>query len=510
MSNNQDQEKTSLWTRCRNAGGWAFVSSGGTQFIRMLRVLLLTYFIAPDQLGLWVLLIAVIGAFNEFTDTGVKHALIQNPRGNQSEYLSCAWLISAGRSLLLIFLLFLLAPLIAEYYQPNFNATELTSIFRLGCLLFLFDGLSSISLVIMRKNLTFKSFAIIQIISNLIGLSASIYFSWRWHNAQGILVGEILTSVVLCILSYIIHPFRPCFRWNKKVAWELFAYGGMTYLVAMVDTIAMRLDILIISNLSIFSSASNALSGQELVGLYGLGVVVIMAPTLLLNQLAMTVGFPALSTLQNDFSALRRALLEITKATQFIAIPLFAILFILAPDIVTVLPEKYVATGVVIRGLSVTGFCVVFLRQLTPALYAINKVHWCVTRGIIHIVVFMLLIFPLSRRWGLTGICWATNLAYLASVLMIFWVTLRELRWSLYEWISAMSLFIRPVLGGTIAFFVTNSLLSLAGLRWEESLAMRLGSCCGGLLFYGLLSLRCYLIPLKKNLYPQSTCSPSQ
>jgi len=184
-------------------------------------------------MGLWILLITVIGLFNEFTDTGVKHALIQNPRGNQDEYLSCAWLIIIVRSLLLMVFLFFLAPLIARNYQSNFNPAELKSILRLSCLLFLFDGLSSVSLVVMRKNLTFKPIAVIQIVANLIGLSAAIYFSWRWHRAEGILVGEILCSFVICVLSYTIHPFRPRWCWSKKIAWELFAYGGMTYLVAI-------------------------------------------------------------------------------------------------------------------------------------------------------------------------------------------------------------------------------------------------------------------------------------
>ncbi len=502
MSSPAELEKNNFWQRCKNAFNWSAASSISTQGIRMLRVLILTYFIAPDQMGLWVLLMGVVGMVQEFSDSGVKHALIQNQKGNQADYMHTAWTINLIRNILIIAFVYFAAPWVGKYYAGNFNEIELTEILRLSCFLFLFDGLTSISMTVLRKELQFKPLALANIISNIVGLIAAVLLAWKFQHAKGILIGEILCSLTLCIMSYLIHPYRPRIISTGKAVYELLSFGMMAYLVSLIDGVAMRLDVLVAAIVAGHVVESTGMSASTMIGLYGSGMVIILAPCILMSHLTVSVGFPALSIIQKDRRALRKGTLEITKFTQYVSIALFTFLFFLAKDIVKILPEKYLLTGDVIQALCFTGFSIVFLRQMTPALYAMNRVYWCVLRGVLHIIVFAICIVPFFERWHLLGLCWATNVAFIASALFIWAATLYELKWSPATWFKEMSIVWRSWTAGICSFLITFGIFEALGFHWQDHIATRVLCLTISFIVYGYVSFRDYIVPMKEKLYP--------
>ncbi|MCH9021703.1 MAG: oligosaccharide flippase family protein, partial [Planctomycetes bacterium] len=470
-----------LRERCKSASLWVVSGAVANQAMRMVRILIVTWILAPEQMALWFMFMVIFALLQELSDTGVRHALIQNPRGLETQFLHSAWLLNLIRNLLLILVLYIAAPFIATFYSGNFKTVGLVEILRLGCLILLFDGLASVSLTLLRKQLAFKNITLITIIANTIGLITAVFFTWKINSVKGIVIGEICYAATLCGLSYWVHPYRPRIAWHTGAARELLGYGLMIYLVSLVDAIGMRLDILILDHLDQSEGA--------MVGLYGLGMIAMMGPTLVISNLNITIGFPALSMIQNDPAKLKRAVTELSKITLLIAIPIYLSLFVMAPDIVRILPQKYHPTGDVLRWLSLFGFFVVFLRLFTPVLYAVKRVHWCLYRGLLQIILIAVLLGPMYNKWQLTGLCWAINISMMISSLFIWLVVLRHLRWSPIQWFRDVSLVWRPLTPALLTGALIYGVARFAGYAWSDHTWLRITACSAALAAY----LACWL-----------------
>lgn len=465
-----------LWARCVRACGWITISSMSSQFLRMLRLWILAFWLLPGDLFVWGIVWSVLVLLREFFDTGVMHALIQSPRGLEKNYLDTAWWINAARNGILVGVLLLAAPLIATHYRKP----EMGDLIRLITLVLIFDGLTSVGPLVLRKQLLFRRVAGMEIASNALAFGVAIAVGYRWGGLLALVLGEVTVSATRCILSYMVHAYRPGLRCDRAAARALLGFGFMAYLVALVNVLAMRADVLLLG-----SVAGATTSGDAAGGCYVLGMILIMAPAGMFGLLSVSVGFPALSSVQHDLLAVRRGTTEMMKGGLLVAVPLFAVLGLLAHDILQVLPVRFAPAGQSLRWLSVFGISLVFVRQMSPALYAIRKVHWCVIRGILCFVLIATLIVPMYRRWGLTGACWATNTAIIAGNIFLWPVMLHELKWPWRQWFADLAVLWRAAISGGVAFACAYACLSAAGYDWTSYAWARFLICGAALLGYG-------------------------
>ncbi len=463
--------------------GWVAAGTLSTQALRMARMLALTWFLAPEQMGLWVLLTGVYGLLQEFSDTGVKHALVQNPRGRESEFLQAAWWLNVGRNAILVVLLFIGAPWIATIYKGEFDADSLTRLLQLSCLTLCFDGLTSISLVALRKELRFKKLMVAQVGANFVGMVVAILLGWRLRSAAALVWGEIAGTAVLCGLSYLIHPFRPRWCSTRQAVGALLSFGMVAYLVSLVDAAGGRLDVLILGKLA----------GSDGVAQYGLGLALVTVPVFFLSQISVNVGFAALSEVQADRQRLRRGVARMLAGGLYLATGIFAGLFLLADDVVRILPARYAQVGLALRWLSLSGLALAVLRQLTPVLYAIGQIHWCIWRGLLQLGLYAGLIGWFYSKWGLTGACWCHSAALGATVVLILIVVMRQLHWQPAElWRHTLRPFMICAIAGIIGGLLGWGVAHLCGWHWTTHVEMRLAVTIVALALYALTGLKTY------------------
>jgi lipopolysaccharide exporter len=480
----------SLGARCIKACSWVTLGSVTNQFIiRGGRLLILTYLLVPEEMHLVVLVWSVLGLLQEFTDTGIKHAIIQNSRGLEEEYAGSAWLMNVARGGVLIALMYFMIPPLAEYVYDN---TPLSRLLKLSCLIIAFDSLTSISMVLMRKKLKFAAVTIITIAGHAIGAGATILLTIRLEDARGVVLGEAVTSLTICILSYVVLPYRLRWCWSSRAARELIGYGSIAYLVTLIDALGNRMDVLILAKIA----------QDTEVAIYGLGMIAIQAPCHIFALLTVTVGFPALSMIQHDKGAMRKVITEIVLATQIVSMPLFVVIALLAPDIVKILPDKYTGTGEVIRWLSIYGFSAVFLRQMTPVLYAINRVIWCVARALMQVIIIAVLIVPLYQYKGLVGVCWTKNVALIITDIFIWVMVLRELKWPWRQWFKDISMLSWAILAGAGAWGSVYGILSVLGYEWTGHFWARWFNCLAGVAVFVIVGVRYYR---RRNNFPGKT-----
>lgn len=82
----------------------AVISLGGTaghQVMRLLSNLALTRLLFPEAFGLMALMQTFMIGLQMFSDIGLRPSIIQNPRGEEPDFLNTAWTLQVARGVVL-------------------------------------------------------------------------------------------------------------------------------------------------------------------------------------------------------------------------------------------------------------------------------------------------------------------------------------------------------------------------------------------------------------------------
>ena len=106
-----------LQSRTVTAALWSLIGSGGAGIIRFASNLVLTRLLFPEAFGLMAAAMLSMTLVQTFSDTGVKTALIQHPKGDTPAFIDTSFLIALGRSVILFVVLILSINTIANFYD---------------------------------------------------------------------------------------------------------------------------------------------------------------------------------------------------------------------------------------------------------------------------------------------------------------------------------------------------------------------------------------------------------
>jgi PST family polysaccharide transporter/lipopolysaccharide exporter len=141
----------SILDRTVQSGIWAGGIKFASRFLQILMLIVLARLLAPRQFGLVGIALISLSATRNFSNIGLKTALIQHRDEDVDAYLDTAWCLEAARGALIFGVLFLAAPVIAGVFDEP-SATPLIRVIGLGPLLF---GLRNPGVIYFRKDLEF-------------------------------------------------------------------------------------------------------------------------------------------------------------------------------------------------------------------------------------------------------------------------------------------------------------------------------------------------------------------
>ena len=200
---------------------WVMAFKVIERILRLARTIIVARLLSPSDFGLFGLACLSMNILQTFSETGMKTALIQK-KGKTEEFLDTAWTINLIRNTLLFSILFFGAPLFARFFN-NLSAIPLI---RIVGLTMLASGLSNIGTVYFVKDLDFRKEFILQISNTLAYVIITIPLAFILRNAWAIVWGFLGGSIIKCIVSYIVHPYRPKLRIEFPKAKELLTFGG--------------------------------------------------------------------------------------------------------------------------------------------------------------------------------------------------------------------------------------------------------------------------------------------
>jgi O-antigen/teichoic acid export membrane protein len=397
--------------RIFRGGAWLGVGSASEQGIRFLRNIILARLLAPSAFGTMAIVMSAAALLQAFTELGVREALIQNPRGSEKEYVNAAWWMAMSRSVSIYAVLFAAAPWVAKFYGNH----DLVALLRVATVSLVLEGAMSARAYIAMKDMHFSRWAGITHGGGIIGVITTIVLGFVLRDVWALVIGTCVESGARCVLSYVICPHLPSFKFDRPAFRELIHFSRGLMGLAPLVIIYMRMDIFVLGKL--IPTAA--------LGYYSLGVSVAQVPAGFISNLLAQLFMPALSHVQGDQVRTRRIVLQVTAVVMLLAVPAIAFAYFCGRSLLTLI---YGLPYAVASGPLVIASCCALIafvnNQITISFYAAGKPQLHRKCVVAMAVVALVFTYPLAKWLGPIG----AQLAALAAITVGFLIQLERAR----------------------------------------------------------------------------------
>jgi len=204
--------------------GWSYLSHGVQLVLRLGSSLILTRLLAPDAYGIFGPALAVIFLLDMLCDLGVQQSVIRSPIGETPEFLGTA------RSLLLVraIPLTLAVAALAFVLPPFYDLPELFGVLLVLSVRPLLLSQLNPTLFVLYRHLNYRTPFRLDVLQLLFSIPMTIVLAWQlpseW-SVWSLVIGLLFGDAVRVVLSHILCPRVPGFRWDAPSARELSRFG---------------------------------------------------------------------------------------------------------------------------------------------------------------------------------------------------------------------------------------------------------------------------------------------
>jgi O-antigen/teichoic acid export membrane protein len=349
--------------------------------------------LAPSAFGLIAMAQIAIRFLSYFAQLGVSPALVQKPELSERD-IRAALTLSVGINAVLFALMWLLAPLAAEF----FSNPDVTPILRGLSAAFLFSGFSVISLGLLRRNLKFKQLAIVEIVSyvlgyGVVGIGSALQGYGVWSLVFAVIGQEAIT--LAASYAFVRHSLRPVFAWADLR--HFLHYGGKYSVIGFLEYIGANVDSLLIGRWY----------GETALGFYNRAQMLVKLPMHHIGNAITKVLFPVLSSAQADKQKMARAYLAGWVLIGSLAASVSLALVPAASDaVLTLLGPQWTAAVPVVE-IAALAVPFAFLTRLSGIVCDAQGLLWpklaiqLLTLAVLAVAIYYL------RGDGVTGFAWA-------------------------------------------------------------------------------------------------------
>jgi PST family polysaccharide transporter len=400
--------------------------------------------LSPEDFGAVAAGMLVVTFCSNLSQVIVGPALVQHPR-LRPDHVETGFAIALAGGATLFGLLWLLGPLVAL----ELHAADLTWVLRALAGILPLQGLGAVADALLRRDLAFRSVARIRIASYSLGYGAvGILVALLGGHLWALVAANLSQAALNTILLLHRRPHSKRLRVSQPALRDLVSFGAGLCIGKIGNYLATEGDYLV----------TVKWLGVMALGLYERAYQLMAMPAILVGQVLDDVLFPAIAQIQSESERVARAYRRCAAAVAMFALPLSALVLILAPDIVNVLlgakwhevvlPFRILAIGTLFR----TSYKI--SDSLTRALGAVYRRAWrewayagLVIGGAI-----------IGQHWGLPGVATAVLFALLSNYLLTahLGTHLVSLRWS--EYFGAHAAGLRLAIAVAIPAFVFATL----------------------------------------------------
>ena len=300
---------------------WSSVERFSNQGVQFVFSIILARLLSPSDYGIIAMVTIFFAVAQSFVDSGFSNALVRKT-DRVEEDLSTCFYFNIGVGIIAYIVLFLIAPLVANFY----NQPILSPIIRITGLGVILNSLCVVQQALFTIKIDFKSQAKITLSATVISGIVGIILAYQGYGIWALVWQGVASSIVRMGLLWFMSKWRPRTGFSKSSFNYLFGYGSKLLASGLLDTIYNNIYPIVIGkfyNPAQLGNYSRALGWAQL-------------PSANITSILQRVTFPVLSTIQDDTLRLQNSYRRLLKLSAFIVFPLMTGLAAIASPLVRV------------------------------------------------------------------------------------------------------------------------------------------------------------------------------
>jgi O-antigen/teichoic acid export membrane protein len=438
----------SLTARTFQGLKWSYLDTGINAVLQIGYTAVMARLLTPADFGLVAMANVVLRFGSYFAQMGMGSALVQKKDLSQEE-IRAGFTSNVFLSVLMFTIIWLAAPL-STYI---FNNEAVVPVVRWLALSFIFTGLSTTAVSLLRRSLDFRAIAIIHIISFIIGYAGfGILMALNDFGVYSLVGAALSQGAILAFLAYLFsrHNLFFIFRW--KYFKNLYSFGTRVTVISFMEFLNSNLD----------TMAIGRFLGEIALGFYNRAFMLVNLPMYYLVTSISRVLMPSYSKLQDDLPRLKRTFLSSLLIVGSILIPVCWGLSVASREtVLLILGNNWVESIPILQVLAIA-IPFYFLSHLAAIL--LEATARLTAKIIIQFFTISLLIvlFIFFNKFGVLGFAISIGLVKIIEFFIYIIVIMKYLNIKFNEIISRLnSIF--------LSGFIVSLLIYLSGFLLRRS-----------------------------------------
>lgn len=403
---------------------WMAFSAGLIYAIRVTTLMVLARLLSPKDFGTVAAAMVVVGFVATFRDLGISQALVQLHH-LESVHIRTGFVLALFLGLSFTLTIWVVAPFVEQF----FRIANLTPVLQTLSLTFFLAGVSVVSRALLRREMRFRTLAILEGLSYAVGyagvgipLAALGFGVWALVGAH--LVEVAVSSIGVLILRP--HDFRPTI--DGRAISQLLNFGGGYTLARIANYFSTQVDKLFVGRWM----------GAYSLGIYSRAYYFVGTAITFAESTIGRVFFSAASQIQQDRDRLVLGYLYAISFISAIFCPMVAVSIVTAPELVSVLlgrqwsevanPFRILAFGILAGMLYEVSH---YLSMAKGAVYPLAAIQ----------AFYLFLIITgawIGRQWGVTGVAGGVLVAMVVNSFLVVTLSLRLIKIAWYTMLRAL------------------------------------------------------------------------
>lgn len=436
-----EEQRASDATKVQFGLKWTALSMVLFRFARLGTTIILARILTKPEFGLVTMAMAFILAFQALRDIGFGPAFVQRKDLDEEEervFTSTMFWVVLAINVAMFIVGFALAPYAASFFE-KLDGLEpiLQGVF---CLL-LIEAISTVPTAILQKRLEFGMIATGEMVGIVLHSVLSIVLALMGFGAWSIVLGTLGSRLAQTLLVVKMSEWRPSLVFSGKAASELFGFGRFLWGNSLLGASSKVVDKMVVGKIL----------GDAALGFYGNAYNLCTTASKPIFSIILRVTFPALSKIQDDPPAIRRAVMSAVTNVSLVTVPLSFGLSAVATDFVSVVyGPDWVPMAPIVQVLSAYGIVASIGSITAPILMATGRVKNLFFYALFG-QILMVALFVWFGRFDSVGIACGLLGATLTAELFAFCYAMRSIEMPLRQGVAPI---VRAVAAASVMYVV--------------------------------------------------------
>lgn len=398
-------EHSNLKNQMVTGSFWVFGANMISRGISFLSTLILARLLTPEAFGVIGYGFLIVSAIGLLREMGFNSALIyQKTEIERAASTSIVFIFLW--STFLYFLVFGLAPFAALFFREP----RLTSLLRVLTISLILNSLSSIPMSLLSKEINFKRRVIPELLNLTVYGVVTVVFAWLGFNYWAFVIGVLSADLVQLISALILRPVKIRLKPDFPILKELFVFGKSV----------MGLGILNFGIRNIDDFFVGRMLGTVPLGIYNFSYRIANIPATNITNVLGKVLYPGFTKIADDTNRLREAFLKSLEYVTFITIPVTLYIILITPDVIHLFLPQWIAAILPIQLIAYFGGVRSIGSGTGSVVLAKGKPELLLPVSLTQLTFLATLLYPVTRFWGLTGVCILVNTSITISFIWSF------------------------------------------------------------------------------------------